>query len=117
MSCILRVSAPDIERRLAAVRLQPYRLERGTAHFMVSGCEFEDLPGQVTDALEFLRQNARDLQAILASGAEGTMDFAVHIPSQGFATRSFPASLVAAVAAVGLGLDLSAYPGDGEHAV
>src|SRR5687768_15774128 len=116
MSCILRISAPDIERRLSAVHVQPYRLGRGTAHFMVSEREFEDLPGQVADALEFLKQHSGDLQSVLASGAKGSLDFAVHIPAQGFATRSLPASLVSAAAAVGLGLDLSAYPGDGEDA-
>jgi hypothetical protein len=117
MTCILRISAPHIERRLAATRIRPYRLERGTAHFKVSDREFEDLSGQVEDALEFLKQHSNDLQSVMASSAKGSLDFAVSIPSQGFATRSFPASLVAAAGAVGLGLDLTAYPGDEDNAV
>jgi hypothetical protein len=117
MTCILRISAPDIERRLAAVRVQPYRLGRGTAHFKVSDREFEDLPGQVEDALEFLKQHSHELRSVIASGAKGSLDFAVHIPAQGFATRSFPAALVEAAGIAGLGLDLSAYPGDEDDAV
>ena len=115
MSCILRISASDIESPLAAVRIQPYRLDRGTAHFKVSDRDFEDLPGQVQDALEFLNQYAQDLRLVMASGAKGTLDFAVHIPAEGFTTRSFPASLVEAAASLGLGLDISAYPGGEEH--
>lgn len=112
MTCILRISAPDIERRSTVTRLRPYRLERGTAHFRVSDREFEDLPGQVEDALEFLKQHSDDLLSLMASSAKGSLDFAVSIPSQGFAARSFPAPLVAAAGAVGLGLDLTAYPRD-----
>jgi hypothetical protein len=54
---------------------------------------------------------------MMAPGAKGALDFAVHIPAQGFATRSFPASLVEAAGTVGLGLNLSAYPAGDEHAV
>ncbi len=115
MSCILRISASDIESPLAAVRIQPYRLDRGTAHFKVSDRDFEDLPGQIQDALEFLNLHAKDLLLVMASGAKGSLDFAVYIPAEGFATRSFPASLVEAAASLGLGLDLSAYPGGEEH--
>jgi hypothetical protein len=117
MSCILRISAPDIERRVAAVPVQPYRLERGTAHFKVSDREFEDLPGQVDDALAFLREHSHDIRSVMAAGAKGSMDFAVQVPTQGFATRSFPATLVMAAGALGLGLDLSAYPGGEDDAV
>jgi hypothetical protein len=117
MSCVLRISAPDIKNRLAAVRVQPCRLERGTAHFIVSDREFEDLPGQVIDALAFVQQHAGDIRSMLASaGAHGSLDFAVSFPEQGFGTRSFSPALVQAAASVGLGLELSAYPG-GEHAV
>lgn len=117
MTCILRISALDIERLLAATRARPYRLERGAVHFKVSDREFEDLSGQVEDALAFLKQHSDELQSVMAAGARGSLDFAVNIPSQGFATRSFPPSLVAAAGAVGLGLDLTAYPGDEGDAV
>ncbi|MCO5978681.1 hypothetical protein [Ideonella oryzae] len=117
MTCILRLSAPNIEHRLAAIRFQPYRLQHGSAHFKVSDREFGDLPGQVQDALEFLREHSQDLQSMMAPGASGSLDFAVHIPSQGFVTNSFPASLVSLAGGLGLGLDLSAYPGEGSHAV
>ena len=112
MTCILRLSAPDIEHRLVAVRVQPYRVQNGSAHFKVSDREFEDLPGQVQDALDFLRKHSQDLQSMMASGAIGALDFAVHIPSQGFVTSSFPPSLVSVAGGLGLGLDLSAYPGE-----
>ena len=99
------------------VRVQPYRRAHGTAYFKVSDCEFDDLPGQVEDALEFLKLNAEDLRTMMESGAKGSFDFAVHIPDQGFVTRSFPAPLVGAAGELGLGLDLSVYPGDEQHAV
>ncbi len=114
MSCILRVTASDIDSHLAAIRVQPYRFERGTAHFKVSDRDFDDLPGQVQDALEFLKRHSNDLRLLMISGAKGSLDFAVHIPTEGFATRSFPASLVETAASFGLGLDLSAYPGGEE---
>lgn len=117
MTCILRISAPDIERRSTATRLRPYRLERGTAHFRVSDREFEDLSGQVEDALEFLKQHSDDLLSLMASSAKGSLDFAVSIPSQGFAARSFPAPLVVAAGALGLGLDLTEYPRNEDDAV
>jgi hypothetical protein len=79
----------------------------------VSDREFEDLPGQVDDALEFLKQHSDELRSLMASNAKGSLDSAVSIPSQGFAARSFPAPLVAAAGAMGLGLDLTAaYPPD-----
>jgi hypothetical protein len=110
MSCVLRLSAPDIEGRVSTVSIRPYRLESGTAHFQVSQCDFEDFPGQVDDALSYLKQNARDLERLLKAGAEGSLDFAVQSPVQGFATRSFPAALVSLAGALGIALDFSVYP-------
>jgi hypothetical protein len=107
MSCVLRLSAPDIEGRVSTVSIRPYRLEQGTAHFQVSQCDFEDLPGQVDEALSYLQQHATELERLLKAGAEGTLDFAVHAPVQGFATRSFPAALVSVAGALGIALDLS----------
>jgi hypothetical protein len=115
MSCILRISASDIQARLTALRVQPYRIDRGTAHFRVSNRDFEDLQGQIQDALEFLEQHCKDLNGVMTSGALGSLDFAVNIPEGGFATRSFPAPLVKAAAGMGLSLDLSIYPNREEH--
>jgi hypothetical protein len=118
MSCVLRVSAADLEARLEAVTVRPYRVEQGTAHFLVSDSSFDDFPGQVDDALEFLRKYSREFRSLLAAGgAVATLDFAVEYWEPGFFTRSFPAALVAAAADAGLGLDLSAYPSGGTHAV
>jgi hypothetical protein len=82
----------------------------------VSDREFEDLSGKVEDAFEFLKQYSDDLRSLTASSAKGSLDFAVSIPSQGFAARSFPAPLVSAVGALGLGLNFTSNPRDEDDA-
>jgi hypothetical protein len=117
MSCVLRITASGLEHHLASLRLQPYRLERGTGHFTVSKCEFDDLPGQVVDAIDFLARHQDDLRQMLASeGAYGALDFAVAVRDGGFSTKRFPAGLIQAAAAAGLSIDLSVYPGEGHAA-
>ena len=118
MSCVLHVSAVDLEARLQALTFRPYRIEQGTAYFLVSDSSFDDLPGQVEDALEFLRKHANEICAVTAAGGvDATLDFAVEYWEPGFFTRSFPASLISASAGAGLGLALSAYPSGGGDAV
>jgi hypothetical protein len=111
MSCVLRISAAQLAERLPLTAVKPYRVENGTAHFDVSGRDFDDLPGQVNDAIAFLRSNATDLKLLLSAvGAEGVLDFAVEASADTFQFAAFSASLVREASGLGLGLELSYYP-------
>ena len=102
-----------LSEHLAGVSLKPYRFEKGCAHFSVSGCDFDDLPGQVGDAQAFLNVHAADVALLMRSAqADGVLDFAVEFRNAGFTSRAFPPTLVRQAGAMGLSLELSLYPAE-----
>ncbi|MDR2328370.1 MAG: hypothetical protein LBE58_02100 [Comamonas sp.] len=111
MSAVLRVSALNVDVCLASTSIQPYRLENGTAHFLVSDCDFDDVPGQLQDALAFLSDHAAEIsQLMLNPNSAATLDFAREVRGEGFQYLAFPAVLVQRAGALGLGLEISLYP-------
>ncbi len=111
MSAVLRVSGLNVDVCLANTTIQPYRLENGTAHFLVSDCEFDDVPGQLQDALAFLSDHAADISWMMQMPeSTATLDFAREAREEGFQYLAFPAMLVQRAGALGLGLEISLYP-------
>ncbi len=111
MSAVLRVSALNVDVCLASTSIQPYRLENGTAHFLVSDCDFDDVPGQLQDALAFLSDHAADIRWMMQTPeSAATLDFAREAREEGFQYLAFPAVLVQRAGALGMGLEISLYP-------
>lgn len=111
MSCVLRFTSPMLREQLFGVSLTPYRIEKECAHFSVSQSDFDDFPGQLSDAVAFLSANAADVTLLMGSAeAVGALDFAVEFRDEGFQFRTFPPTLVRQAGAMGLGLELSLYP-------
>jgi hypothetical protein len=131
MSCILRVSGDklDLDALLSRVGLTPMRIWRkgevrsqstGALHrdsgaaFEASDAEFEEGRVQISEAAEFLRQHIGDIRRI--SGFENvdelTLDFGVAPKDPGIPVyMRFPPAFVQLAASVGLGLEVSSYPG------
>lgn len=90
MSAVLRVSGLNVEVCLANTTIQPYRLENGTAHFLVSDCDFGDASGQLRDALAFLSNHAADIRLMMQTPeSTATLDFAREAREEGFSTWLF----------------------------
>jgi hypothetical protein len=111
VSCVLRISAQHLADRVSRLSLKPYRMERGTAHFDVSAANFDDFTRQVSEAIAFLRTNARELKSLMSEpDASGVLDFAVERRDVGAQFDAFPAILVREAASLGLALEMSRYP-------
>lgn len=111
MSAVLRISSSNVEVGLANTTIQPYRLESGTAHFLVSDCDFDDVSGQLQNALDFLSNHAAEIRLLMqTSGSAATLDFAREAREEGFQYLAFPAVLVQRAGALGMGLEISLYP-------
>jgi len=111
MSCVLRVSAQNLDDCISHLSLKPYRVERGTAHFDVSTANSDDFTRQVSDAIVFLRSNGADLKLLMNEpGANGVLDFAVVQREVEAQFDAFPAVLVREAASLGLALEISRYP-------
>lgn len=111
MSCVLRVTVDGLAEALSILSFKPYRLDRGTAHFLVSDCDFDNLPGQVHDAADFLRNYEVELANLLQTpGAAGVLDFGVEAVTSEFRFANFPADLVRKAGSLGLALEVSQYP-------
>jgi hypothetical protein len=96
---------------LPGLSIKPYRFEKGTAHFQVSECDFDDLPGQVREAAAFLSSNRAEIASLLsAPAASGVLDFAVEVVASEFRFAALPPDLVREAGSLGLGLELSQYP-------
>jgi hypothetical protein len=134
MSCVLRAAGPefDVAEFLATSTLVPSRTyHRGELLLAtkpdgkkckasgivlsVSEAPWSDLPAQVADAEQFLRENREELSRLRSF--PGVEDMALDFPTYQrlgekvwMQTDSFPASLVAIAGALGLGLELSIYP-------
>ncbi len=110
MSCVLRITCDQLYERLPPLAMKSFRFDRGTAHFAVSACEFNDLLGQVRDAFKFLQLNRSEILSLMESeGAEGVLDFAID-SGEGFRFKTLPRQLVREAGALGLALEISLYP-------
>ncbi len=106
MDCVLRISASDLSR----CDLVPYRLESGSAHFLVSEAGFDDVTTQIRDAVQFLRANRAQLMRAMGSDASGVLDFAVERRDLAVQCDVFPSDLVRGAGHLGLALEFSHYP-------
>ncbi len=78
---------------------------------MVSDCEFDDVPGQLQDALAFLSDHAADIRRMMQTReSAATLDFARETREEGFQYLAFPALLVQRAGALGIGLEISLCP-------
>lgn len=134
--CVLRVSGAqlDVDGCLASVGLEPLRVYRAGEprratrpdgprnqqsgfNVEVSAAEMDDLAGQIRDACDFLRAHQAALSTL--SGWPGVedlrLDFGVElrIGRNDVETQLgyFPPRLLRLASALGLGLELSIYPG------
>ena len=114
MSCVLRVSAPNIETAVAGCALKPFRLEDGTAHFEVSRAGLP-LTALIDAAISFLRRFQEEIGQLMAlPSAAGFLDFAVANPNRDVLFGRLSAELVCLSGKAGLGLELSLDPVAGE---
>jgi len=125
--CVLRVSGKKFNpaKYLATSSLKPYSMFRSGGGFNVdvSRSSWENLAGQVDDAIVFLKKHRRTL-ARLRSIPE-VEDIRLDFPLDLRIDRKevlvqfdyFPAALVSLAGALGCGLELSIYPRDLERLV
>lgn len=130
MGCVLHFMRPeaDVERLIALSPVEPCTVRRrgeplsqransrravtSGVSLGVSDAEFEELEQQQTDAVRFLRAHAATLKTMReVPGVErATLDFGIAMRDVVVQSDSFPADLVAAVAAFGCGLELTQFP-------
>jgi hypothetical protein len=102
----------------SALRPEGKRVEVSGFTVNVSRHPFDDLPGQVTDAIAFLNEHGKALATLRS--APGVEDMRLDFPVDLRIDRrkimaqfdSFPPDLVSLAGAIGLGLELSIYPPD-----
>jgi len=111
MSCVLRISGPGVKASLSEISLIPFRIEDEAAHFDVSEADFNDLNGQIEDAIKFLQSHKAAVKHMMSgSDANGVLDFAIEWRDVAVQSDNFPAALVREVGNLGLELELSHYP-------
>ena len=126
MSCILRIGGLDvaIDRLVAQTALKPYRVDHkgrrksatrvhewSAAHYLVSDRDFDDLRGQVSDAVMFLEANAAEVAALVAFPGvqEPVLNFGIN-GAAGVLNDWIPAQLAKLAGGLGLAIELSHYP-------
>lgn len=110
MSCVLRISAPEIDAALATLSLRPYRLEEGWARFTVSEAGFRELDAQIEDAITFLRRHQDDIAKLMnLPSAEGWLGFGIADRGHPAQRNVFPAELICLAGKAGIGLATSVY--------
>jgi len=142
MSCILRIGGTDLkpDDLLRESGLVAYRIDRkgelgllknrgphqkSSVHVEVSSAGFDDLPGQVADAMTFLRAKESGLRAVVAfPGVEwAQLDFGVDHADVAIDSKYLKPELLVLAGGLGLGIELSIYPGatssegDAQHGV
>jgi hypothetical protein len=111
MSCVLRVSGPNVDAALLRISLKPYRVEAGAAHFDVSKAGFAEFAAQVDDAIAFLHAHTVDLKLLMSEpGTDGVLDFGIESRDGAAQFDAFPVELVREAASFGLALELSRSP-------
>ena len=134
--CVLRASGIDfdVERFLAASAIQPCDVSRkgeprlpasqpeGRKHAAsgftadVSTMDWDDLPGQIADAMRFLAEHKNDLELLRAfPGVQHlALDFPIHLRigtnNIVVQTDRFPSDLLLAAGALGIDLALTIWP-------
>lgn len=115
MSCVLRISGPDVKASLSKISLEPFRVENGAAHFDVSKADFDDFKTQIQDAISFLQAHRADVRLMMSEqAASGVLDFAIEWRDVAAQFDNFPAALVREAGNLGLALELSHYPASEE---
>lgn len=86
--------------------------EKSSVHIEVSSAGFDDLPGQVADAMTFLRANESGIRAAVAfPGVEwAQLDFGVDQAGVAIDSKYLKPELLALAGGMGLGIALSIYP-------
>lgn len=111
MSCVLRISLPNIKGALKGLSIFPYRVNTDTAHFNVSDADFNNFNAQVNDAVVFLNSNGADVKLLMSQpSASGELDFAIEWRDVAFQFDTLPSALVCLAGGFGLALTLSHYP-------
>ena len=110
MSCVLRISVPNLETALQNLSISPYRVDKGTAHFDVSDANFDNFNGQIEDAITFLSSNGTDVKLLMSKpNATGDLDFGIDWRDVVAQFDTLPAALVRLAGDLGLDLTLSHY--------
>ena len=128
MSCILRIGGIDLDpdALLAASGLVAYRIDRkgevgrrksrgpntkSSVHIDVSSADFNNLGGQIKNAMDFLHTNRAQLQIANAfPGVEwATLDFAVD-HADAVDCKYFNPEFLAVAGNLGVGIEISIYP-------
>ena len=83
------------------------------AHFLVSPREFNDLAGQIAEAIAYLETNKAAIRDLMAfAGVEGAvLDFGTEWRDVAAQFDRFPAKLLQLAGNLGLDLEISHYPG------
>ncbi|HEV8610431.1 MAG TPA: hypothetical protein VGS98_10250 [Thermoanaerobaculia bacterium] len=116
MSCVLRITGPQLERALRDLTIEPYRVEGDDAHFLVSDSDLGDFTGQVRDAIAFLGSHSQDLERLTAlPEVRGILDFGLAWRDVAAQVDSLPAELVRRAAEFGFSIELSHYPVSAEN--
>ena len=116
MSCVLRISYPDVTTLLSKLSLAPFRVENESAHFDVSEADFGEFKAQIEDAIVFLQSHRTDIKLMMSEpGASGVLDFAIEWRDDVAQFDNFPATLVREAGNLGLSLELSHYPASEER--
>jgi len=127
LSCILRAAGDGftVDTFLASTSLVAYDVFRrgepktSATQFKTSGInievsatDFNDLEGQVEDAIRFLKSNREELKRLRRfQGVEDVrLDFAVEAKDVFVQSNYLPPELLALAAELGVGIELSIYP-------
>jgi hypothetical protein len=89
-----------------------HRHRRSGINVAVSDAEFEDLAGQVRDAITFLASNRQPIEALCEfPGVEGvTLDFGIARRDVYVQADTFPSELIRLAGCLGLEIELTQYP-------
>jgi hypothetical protein len=88
------------------------RSEQSGVHIVASDGDFDDLQGQIAEAIEFLQNHTDQLKRL--SGGPGieslTLDFGIHRRNAIVQCDRFPPEVLKLAGGLGIGIELSHYP-------
>ena len=112
MSCILRLTGnenllPSVLKLGFDANAPKNSNDGRLANISVSTAEFDNLAGQIEDAIIFLKQNSSAIKSLSASGC---LDFGTETKSDNYSQNiSFPSELLSLVGDLNLQLEISLY--------